>query len=147
MIPDYKFTELLHNNWYTFIKYACRLCKALSANRDLVQEGGGDCFPQWFFHWLRSNPDDKWTQECSGIKPPSFTTGKSQAKLMKMPSKDKKFGNYTYWMVMAFESVRDYSYALLLIRLPKGGIHCVTRQKNGDTERAQLSCDFSSLTL
>lgn len=32
-------------------------------------------------------------------------TKKSRAKLMKMPSKNKRYGNYTYWMKMAFESV------------------------------------------
>lgn len=46
-------------------------------------------------------------EDCHDIRTPSFSTGKSRAKVMKMPSKDLSHGNFTYWMLMAFESVRS----------------------------------------
>ena len=109
VIPDYKFTELLLNSWTNFLKYACRLCKALSENRELVHEGGADCFPAWILNDyinVQQYRHDPWNEDCLKIRAPSFSmSGKSRAKLMRMPSKDKSHGNFTYWMKMAFESV------------------------------------------
>lgn len=98
------------NNWSNFIKYACRLCKVLSDNRELVQEGGADCFPSWILDDIKvgihQTPHDPLIKDCLDIKTPTFSMSrKSRAKLMKMPAKDKRYGNYTYWMKMAFESV------------------------------------------
>lgn len=110
VIPDYEFTHMLLNGWSNFIKYACRLCKALSDNRELVQEGGADCFPSWILDdyikvHIHRDPHDPWMKDCLDIQTPTFSmSGKSRAKLMKMPAKDKRYGNYTYWMKMAFES-------------------------------------------
>lgn len=109
VIPDYAFTEELTKSWTTFLKYACKMCKALSENRELVQEGGADCFPKWILDGyinVEQYRHDPWNEDCLQIPVPSFSmSGKSRAKLMRMPSKDKHHGNYTYWMKMAFESV------------------------------------------
>jgi len=102
---------MLLSSWSNFIKYACRLCKVISDNRELVQEGGADCFPSWILEdyikvHINQNPHDPWIKDCLHIQAPTFSmTKKSRAKLMKMPSKNKRYGNYTYWMKMAFESV------------------------------------------
>ncbi|XP_078374519.1 protein dispatched homolog 3-like [Oculina patagonica] len=108
VVPDKEFTKLLLKSWTTFLKYSCRLCKALSENKDLVQVGGADCFPAWILDSyinVEQNRHDDWNKDCLQIPAPTFSMGgKSRAKLMKMPSKDKSLGNYTYWMKMAFES-------------------------------------------
>lgn len=109
VIPDYEFTNVVINNWSNFIKYACRLCKVLSDNRELVQEGGADCFPSWILDdikvGIQQTPHDPLIKDCLDIQTPTFSMSrKSRAKLMKMPAKDKRYGNYTYWMKMAFES-------------------------------------------
>lgn len=101
---------MLLSSWSNFIKYACRLCKVLSDNTELVQEGGADCFPLWILDYIKvhrqQNPHDPWIKDCVDIKAPTFSmSGKSRAKLMRMPSKDRRYGNYTFWMKMAFESV------------------------------------------
>jgi len=99
---------MLLSSWPNFINYACRLCKVLSDNRELVQEGGADCFPSWILEdYIKvQNPHESWMKDCLDIQAPTFSMSrKSRAKLMRMPSKDKRFGNYTYWMKMAFESV------------------------------------------
>lgn len=109
------------NNWSNFIKYACRLCKVLSDNRELVQEGGADCFPSWILDDIKvgkqQNPHDPLIKDCLDIKTPTFSMSrKSRAKLMKMPAKDKRYGNYTYWMKMAFESVSYTDLGKLFLR-------------------------------
>ena len=102
---------MLVNSWPNFIKYACRLCKVLGDNRELVQEGGADCFPSWILEKyiqmpIQQNPHDPWMKDCLDIQAPIFTMSrKPRAKLMIMPSKDKRHRNHTYWMKMAFESV------------------------------------------
>lgn len=87
--------------------YACRLCHKLSNNSKLVRPGGADCFPTWIMDYINDpqRRHDDWNKDCLKIKKALRSTGKSRAKLMKMPSKDPKHGNYTYWMKMAFESV------------------------------------------
>ncbi|CAH3038187.1 unnamed protein product [Porites lobata] len=106
VVPDYDFTDLLLNSWPTFLMYACRLCHKLSNNSKLVRPGGADCFPTWIMDYINDpqRRHDDWNKDCLKIKKALRSTGKSRAKLMKMPSKDPKHGNYTYWMKMAFES-------------------------------------------
>ena len=63
------------------------------------------------------NQHDDWMKDCLKIKKPLHSTGKSRAKLLKMPSKDPKRGNYTYWMKMAFESVLLFIIKYFLARV------------------------------
>lgn len=88
--------------------YACRLCKKLSNNSELVQPGGADCFPSWIMDYIHSHTyrHDSWNKDCLELKSASYLSGKSRAKMYKMPSKDRSHGNDTFWMMMAFESVR-----------------------------------------
>lgn len=106
VVPDYDFTDLVTNEWNKFLMYACKLCKKLSSNAELVQPGGADCFPRWILEYIHSEQyrHDSWNKDCLKLKSPSFSIGQSRAKLMKMPSKSAVHGNYTYWMKMAFES-------------------------------------------
>lgn len=112
---------MLLSSWSSnFIKYACRLCKVISDNHELVQQRGADCFPLWILDYIKvlknQNPHDPWIKDCAEIKKPTFSmTKKSRAKLMKMPSKNKRHGNYTYWMKMAFESVSSTYLGKLFI--------------------------------
>lgn len=113
---------MLLSSWSNFIKHACRLCKVVSDNRELVQEGGADCFPSWILEdyikvHIQRDPHDPWIKDCIDIQAPIFSmSGKSRAKLMRMPSKDKRYGNYTYWMKMAFESVSCTDLVKLFLR-------------------------------
>ena len=87
--------------------YACRLCKKLN-NSNLVQPGGVDCFPSWIMDYIHlpQYRHGSWNKDCLELKSPSYLSGKSRARMYKMPSKDRRHGNNTYWMMMAFESVR-----------------------------------------
>lgn len=105
VIPDRAFTDLVKNEKYTFLKYACRLCKKLANNVELVQPGGADCFPGWMIDSFGGDlHKDPWTKDCKDIKLPTFSTGQSHAKLMIMSTPSGDYKNGTYWMKMAFES-------------------------------------------
>lgn len=100
----------MKNEKYTFLKYACRLCKKLANNVELVQPGGADCFPGWMIDSFGGDlHKDPWTKDCKDIKLPTFSTGQSRAKLMIMSTPSGDYENGTYWMKMAFESVKDSS--------------------------------------
>ena len=101
----------MKNERYTFLKYACRLCKKLANNIELVQPGGADCFPGWMIdNYFDANiHKDPWTKDCKDIKLPTFSTGQSRANLLIMSTSSGDYKNGTYWMKMAFESVKDSS--------------------------------------
>ena len=97
----------MKNKKFTFLKYACRLCKKLGNNAELVQPGGADCFPGWIIDIFSTGlSNDPWIKDCAGIKSPAFSTGKSRAKLMIMSTPSGDYKNGTFWMKMAFESVK-----------------------------------------
>ncbi|XP_068700492.1 protein dispatched homolog 3-like [Montipora foliosa] len=105
VIPDYAFSEMVKKEHLNFLKYACKLCKRLSNNSELVRPGGADCFPSWIIDsFPKGSRHDPWGKHCADIKVPEFSSGKSRAKLLQMSAPNGDYTNGTYWMKMAFES-------------------------------------------
>ena len=81
----------------------------ISNNHVLVREGGADCFPSWMWDFFLDDisingHSSVFYKDCFNLTKPTFSSGSSQAKMYYMDIKNP-YGNKTYWMKMAFESV------------------------------------------